>query len=163
MFRVGFDLVACKILSLKKGTRMPNFTGMPAATADQYRAGMADVCGNPPEQQISDGDAPYRCCLRMIAQGKPMLVLAYRPFKAVHAYAETGPVFLCADHCAPAGTALPCPALPCQRLSHHRTICSRRIRSMNGSSMARARSPRGATLKAMQDRCLPAMMWHSLI
>ena len=86
---------------------MPNFTGMPAATADQFRAGMADVYGNPPEQRISDGDAPCRCCLRMIAQGKPMLVLAYRPFKAVHAYAETGPVFLCADHCAPAGTALP--------------------------------------------------------
>ncbi len=86
---------------------MPKFIGMPAAIADQYRAGMADAYGNPPEHQTSDGAAPCRCCLRMIAQGEPMLVLAYRPFEAVHAYAETGPIFLCADQCAPTGTALP--------------------------------------------------------
>ena len=29
-----------------------------------------------------------------------MLVLAYRPFDALQPYAETGPIFLCADDCA---------------------------------------------------------------
>ena len=35
-----------------------------------------------------------------------MLVLAYRPFTDLHPYAETGPIFLCADACeAPAPSA----------------------------------------------------------
>lgn len=29
-----------------------------------------------------------------------MLILAYRPFAGLHPYAETGPIFLCADACA---------------------------------------------------------------
>ena len=28
-----------------------------------------------------------------------MLILAHRPFDALHPYAECGPIFLCADHC----------------------------------------------------------------
>jgi hypothetical protein len=43
----------------------------------------------------------------MIPEGAPMLVLAYRPFATLQPYAETGPVFLCSDACAPAGTDLP--------------------------------------------------------
>lgn len=86
---------------------MPKFTGMSQATADQYRAGAADAYGNPAERQISDGSAPCRCCLRLIPGGKAMLLFAYRPFASLHAYAETGPVFVCADHCASTGTAFP--------------------------------------------------------
>ena len=29
----------------------------------------------------------------------PYLILAYRPFEALQPYAETGPIFLCADAC----------------------------------------------------------------
>lgn len=37
-----------------------------------------------------------------------MLVLAYRPFDALQPYAETGPIFLCADECKQwSGTGLP--------------------------------------------------------
>jgi hypothetical protein len=42
---------------------------------------------------------PCRHCLRTVPAGKPYLVLAYRPFPALQAYAETGPIFLCAEEC----------------------------------------------------------------
>ncbi len=86
---------------------MPKFLGMPHFHADQFRAGGPDAYGNPPEREISDGTAPCRCCLKLIPEGVPMLALAYRPFAALHAYAETGPIFICAQSCAPSGAALP--------------------------------------------------------
>jgi len=78
---------------------MPIFQGMPKEIADKYRTGAPDAYGNKAEQMVSDGDAPCRCCLRIIPKGKEMLVFAYRPFKKVQPYAETGPVFLCAIEC----------------------------------------------------------------
>ncbi|MBT9385778.1 DUF1203 domain-containing protein [Pseudooceanicola sp. CBS1P-1] len=84
---------------------MPRFHGMPVATAESFRGGAPDAYGNPPERQRSDGGAPCRCCLRMIPEGAAMLVLAYRPFVSLQPYAETGPVFLCADACAPDSAA----------------------------------------------------------
>jgi hypothetical protein len=42
---------------------------------------------------------PCRHCLRDVPAGRPYLILAHRPFAARHPYAETGPVFLCADPC----------------------------------------------------------------
>ena len=41
----------------------------------------------------------------MIPEGVAMLVLAHRPFGAVQPYAETGPIFLCADECTAGGGA----------------------------------------------------------
>ena len=41
----------------------------------------------------------------MIPEGKGMLVLAHRPFGALQPYAETGPIFLCADPCEAGGGA----------------------------------------------------------
>ena len=41
----------------------------------------------------------------MIPEGAGMLVLAHRPFGALQPYAETGPIFLCADPCAAGGGA----------------------------------------------------------
>lgn len=87
---------------------MPIFEGMPIETADAHRSGAPDAYGNAPERKISDGDAPCRCCLRMVPEGDEMLVIAYRPFFNLHPYAETGPVFLCAKPCAPSGD----PGLP---------------------------------------------------
>jgi hypothetical protein len=86
------------------------FEGLSSDAARELRAGGPDAYGNPPERHgISDGTgAPCRHCLRDVPAGLAFLVLAWRPFAASHAYAETGPVFLCAEDCASgAGRALP--------------------------------------------------------
>jgi len=89
--------------------------GMPSDLARRYQSGGADAYGQPPERALSDGDGiPCRHCLRPVAAGQGYLILAYRPFAALQPYAETGPIFLCADPCDPwLGTGLP----PAQRLS----------------------------------------------
>ena len=80
---------------------MPEFTGLPIADADNFRAGSPDAYDKIPERKVSDGDAPCRCCLKLIPKGDEMLVLAYRPFRTLQPYAETGPIFLCAADCRP--------------------------------------------------------------
>jgi hypothetical protein len=75
---------------------------MGQTTAEHLRAGGPDSYGNAPEQRISDGEGvPCRCCMGFVASGEPYLVAAWRPFAALHAYTETGPVFLHADPCTP--------------------------------------------------------------
>ena len=65
------------------------------------RAGGPDAYGNPAEQTVSDGSGlPCRHCLCDIPKGAEMLIMAARPFPDLQPYAETGPIFLCAD-CAP--------------------------------------------------------------
>ncbi len=82
---------------------------IPSAWVDAVRAGGPDDNGQPPERAVSDGDGvPCRHCLRDVPAGREMLILAHRPFAGRHAYAETGPIFLCADACAPwKGPGLP--------------------------------------------------------
>ncbi|MEO0821977.1 MAG: DUF1203 domain-containing protein [Pseudomonadota bacterium] len=77
-------------------------TPIPTAAARALQAGIAcDANGQPPERCASDGGGnPCRHCLRDIPAGAAMLVLAWRPFSALQPYAETGPVFLCADPAA---------------------------------------------------------------
>jgi hypothetical protein len=66
------------------------------------RAGGPDANGRPAERAVSDGDGtPCRSCLRDVPAGAGMLVLAARPFPQPQPYAETGPIFLCADRCEP--------------------------------------------------------------
>lgn len=86
-----------------------NYTAIQTAEARHYQAGGADAYGLPPERAVSDGEGnPCRHCLGMIPNGAGMLILAHRPFPAPQPYAETGPIFLCADHCARgAGAATP--------------------------------------------------------
>jgi len=43
---------------------------------------------------------PCRHCLQLIAEGNEKLVLSYRPFAQAQPYAESGPIFPHADHCA---------------------------------------------------------------
>ena len=83
------------------------FTPIPTETARRYQAGGEDANGQAPEQAVSDGGGnPCRHCLRFIPAGRGMLILAHGPFPAPQPYAETGPVFLCADACdAPGGRA----------------------------------------------------------
>ncbi len=67
----------------------------------QVRAGGPDAYGMPAERAVSDGEGnPCRSCLHHVPAGAGMLILAARPFPAVQPYAETGPIFLCADDCA---------------------------------------------------------------
>lgn len=76
------------------------FEAMPTATARALQAGGLDAFGMLPERHISDGDGnPCRHCLNEIPEGRPFLILAYRPFDTFQPYAETGPIFLCAGLC----------------------------------------------------------------
>lgn len=86
------------------------FTGLPATEVAAIRATGLDAYGNPLEHHVSDGDGvPCRHCLRQVQAGKCYVVLAHRPFATRNPYAETGPIFLCAEPCAPAA---PGPDLP---------------------------------------------------
>lgn len=78
-------------------------------TVRRLRAGGPDAYGLPPERAVSDGQgAPCRHCLRDVPAGQGMLILAHRPFPEPQPYAETGPIFLCAEDCAPwAGAGAP--------------------------------------------------------
>jgi hypothetical protein len=79
------------------------FIPIAAEDAGRLRAGGADSYGVPSERMTSDGDGvPCRRCMRMVGQGEPYLVLAWRPFSTLQPYAETGPVFLHAEECQPA-------------------------------------------------------------
>ncbi|WP_422370265.1 DUF1203 domain-containing protein [Hoeflea sp.] len=79
-----------------------SFEPMNEPTADHFRNGGADSYGNAPEHAVSDGKGvPCRRCMKMVARDEPYLVLAWRPFSRLHAYAETGPVFVHAETCAP--------------------------------------------------------------
>ncbi len=65
------------------------------------RAGAPDANGQAAERAVSDGKGnPCRHCLNFIPEGAGMLICAHRPFSLVQPYAETGPIFLCADDCA---------------------------------------------------------------
>ena len=81
---------------------LPRYTGLPTATARALRAGAPDAYGLPAERVIATGSAnPCRHCLTMIPEGAPMLIVAHRPFDGLQPYAETGPIFLCAEDCPP--------------------------------------------------------------
>jgi hypothetical protein len=80
-----------------------HFTGLPTAVVADIRTSGRDAYGNEIERRISDGDGvPCRHCLRQVPEGQAYLILAHRPFATKNPYAETGPIFLCAEDCAPA-------------------------------------------------------------
>jgi hypothetical protein len=77
------------------------FIALETEQVRRLRNAAADAYGQPPEVSVSDGDDnPCRHCLAEIARDKPMLILAHRPFNSLQPYAETGPIFLCAEDCA---------------------------------------------------------------
>lgn len=88
---------------------MVTFIALPTKTARAYQSGEPDAYGATPERSVSDGSGnPCRHCLLEIPQGADMLILAHRPFEGLHPYAETGPIFLCAEACdRGGGAALP--------------------------------------------------------
>lgn len=86
------------------------FVGLPTRDVEAIRNHRRDAYGEPVEQRIADGDAwPCRHCLRETQAGQGYLILAHRPFRSRNPYAETGPIFLCAEECAarPASSDIP--------------------------------------------------------
>jgi hypothetical protein len=80
------------------------FAPIPTETVRAWRAGSPDANGQPPERHVAEGPGnPCRHCLGMVREGAGMLVLAHRPFPAPQPYAEVGPIFVCAEHCAAGG------------------------------------------------------------
>lgn len=76
------------------------FTALATADVEALRAGGPDANGQQAERAISDGQGnPCRHCLRFIPKGREMLIVNHRPFQSVQPYAESGPLFLCADRC----------------------------------------------------------------
>lgn len=84
------------------------YTALPTDIVRALQSGGPDAYGHAPERSLSDGGGnPCRHCLCNIPQGAPMLILAHRPFDGLHPYAETGPIFLCAEPCARGGGTKP--------------------------------------------------------
>jgi len=86
------------------------FEALDSSLVQALRNGAPDAHGKPAERgAISDGTGvPCRHCLEDTPAGREYLLLAHRPFPAPQPYAETGPIFLCADDCARwAGPGLP--------------------------------------------------------
>lgn len=76
------------------------FEAIPQATLQQIRAAGVDEAGNRLTVQVdAEGGNPLRCCLRESAPGERVLLIAYTPPGTRGAYAERGPVFICAQPC----------------------------------------------------------------
>ncbi|WP_299921741.1 DUF1203 domain-containing protein [uncultured Pelagimonas sp.] len=79
---------------------MTIYNGLTTDRARHYQWGGADAYGLKPEHVIAEGSGnPCRHCLKPVCEGQGMLILAHRPFGTLQPYAETGPIFLCADEC----------------------------------------------------------------
>ena len=85
------------------------FTALASHTVDTMLSGGLDANGQPPEPVLSEGGYPCRHCLRDIGPGQRLLLYSHRPFETIQPYAESGPIFLCADGCErhPEGEELP--------------------------------------------------------
>ncbi len=76
------------------------FLPLSSEQVEKLRGGGVDAYGCGPEVVKSDGQGnPCRHCLDFVPKGADMLVVAHRPFDGLQPYAETGPIFLCADGC----------------------------------------------------------------
>lgn len=82
---------------------MLKYTTLETDLVQHWQDDGLDANAQIPERRQSDGDGnPCRHCLTDIPAGAPMLILAHRPFDGLHPYAETGPIFVCADPCSKA-------------------------------------------------------------
>jgi len=76
------------------------FHALPTDPVRALQDSQPDYYGQPAERTVSDGAGnPCRHCLSDTPKGRPMLILAYRPFPDDQPYAEVGPIFLCGDSC----------------------------------------------------------------
>ena len=88
------------------------FVALPSPIVAEIRSTRTDSYGNTVEQGSSDGDSyPCRHCLTEIPEGHGVLTLAHRPFQTKNPFAETGPIYLCADACERARPTIQLPAI----------------------------------------------------
>jgi hypothetical protein len=88
------------------------FLALPTEIVRALQDGAPDSYGFVAERKVSDGQGvPCRHCLKIVAAGKGYLVLAHRPFPKLQPYAETGPIFLCAEACERAAVSGAVPAM----------------------------------------------------
>lgn len=88
------------------------FVGLPSADVARIRASGRDAYDQPVERRRAGADGwPCRHCLGQTPPARDMLILAWRPFASSNPYAETGPIFLCADDCAAATPGDQVPAI----------------------------------------------------
>lgn len=81
---------------------MLHYAPYDSETVAALRAGGSDANEQPAEHAVSPGSGtPCRHCLSDVPKGAGMLICAARPFPALQPYAECGPIFLCAESCAP--------------------------------------------------------------
>lgn len=79
---------------------MHKYSALPTNLVRDWQRGAPDAYGQTPERSVSNGHSnPCRHCLQNIEEGAGMLILAHRPFGDLQPYAETGPIFVCADLC----------------------------------------------------------------
>ena len=124
---------------------LTHFAALPTAEVRAVQGGGLDANGLPPEHHISDGDGnPCRHCLTEIAAGKPMLILAWRPFPEPQPYAELGPIFLHAERCQryDAGGEVPPMFLAWERLLLRGYNAAHRIVYGTGRTVATREPPR---------------------
>jgi len=80
----------------------PKFIPLDPDFVARVRAGGPDANGQAAEVHVSTGQGtPCRSCMRHVPEGQNYLILAARPFPEAQPYAETGPIFLCAEDCRP--------------------------------------------------------------
>lgn len=86
----------------------PRFLPLSSQAAWALRTGL-DAHGRPAEcaGPSTGASTPCRHCLRQVPAGRSFLIAAHRPFAGLNPYTETGPIFLCADHCQPGGPDIP--------------------------------------------------------
>lgn len=76
------------------------FHGLPTDTVAHLRRSMRDAYDQPIERRLAQDEGwPCRHCLGQTPPDRDFLILAHRPFETSNPYAETGPIFLCADDC----------------------------------------------------------------
>ena len=78
-----------------------SFQALPTNAVEEIRRTGRDSYGNLVERKRLEAPTyPCRHCLEEIPADEDVLILAHRPFRRQHAYAETGPIFLCGKDCA---------------------------------------------------------------
>ena len=91
---------------------MIRFEALPTTEVRSAQGGGPDAYGHAAEQATSDGDGvPCRHCLKPVGAGERYLILAWRPFRTINPYTETGPIFLHADPCERAVPSADLPAI----------------------------------------------------
>jgi len=92
------------------------YTALPTDKVRKLLSKGFDANGQLPEKSLSDGNGnECRHCLQEIPLGRPMLILAYRPFSKIQPYAEVGPIFICANQCERYQEIAGTPDLYCNR------------------------------------------------